>query len=354
MQTSAELQEQTILDLFHRLEHAEIRYALLRNFENFPRFGHDVDLILHQDDLPHWRNIAKEVAQNNHWDHVTECAHWAQSGSSFHNIQVFRFYGKNPLTFLQVDIFHGSLLWALPLYTEKQILAGRIHEDQHGFHKINPLIEHINHFLQIQKMLTYTDITAELFGTESKTERYRKKILAYHNEHSHDFETELTTLFSRHGLQALQALKSEKMLRFAEAIKQGKRHFFFRFLCHHPLQTLGLLWNRVRYQIYSGRLKPCGFLLKATATTDEEKQRVHDALQLLMDANVLIGFSVKWAEEPRLNKQERCIIERSGIVVKWCSHYSHDKNARVISNYKDPQTLAETILEQLIQRHELL
>ena len=77
--------------LFDALNRAELPYAVLRNFEAFPYFGHDVDLAVRDTDLPALRTIFESIAQEQGWDAVTECHHWAQSKRKAHQIQVFRF-----------------------------------------------------------------------------------------------------------------------------------------------------------------------------------------------------------------------------------------------------------------------
>ncbi len=355
MLPSAELQEQTVVALFQKMEKEGIRYALLRNFEDFPRFGHDVDLVIHRDDLLKWRNQLKSVALEEGWDTVTECAHWAQSGSALHNIEVFRLYRKEPLAYLQVDVFHGSLLWALPLYSEEDILTGRIKHSAQPFTQCHPHVEHINHLLQIAKVSAYSGMTAELFDTEGKAERYRQKVLTYHQSDQDAFETVLKSSFSVHGLQALQALESKNLLRFNHAIQKCRQYFFFAFLMRHPLKTLRLLGNRLQHKFYSFWFRPCGFVLSIHVSAEEEKQRIQDALQSLMDANALIGFSLKWADLPRLNKQERCILERGGLIVKWVNVAKKGcQSTLTVADYGTKAALTGVLLERLIQRHQRL
>ena len=100
-----DLPEKTAIELFQRLEDQRIRYAVLRNHENFPQFGHDIDLVMHPDDFPRWQQLAVQLAQNQQWQALTYCSHWAQSATPHHCIQVYRFYNQNPLVYLQVDIY---------------------------------------------------------------------------------------------------------------------------------------------------------------------------------------------------------------------------------------------------------
>ena len=117
----------------YKRQEERIDYAVLRNYEQYPDFGHDIDLVVRWSDLPRWKQLAMACAVDHGWAVLAECGHWARSSSRIHNIQILRFYSQHPPQYLQVDAFHSFLVLGLPLFDEDTLLSERIW-DGRGFY----------------------------------------------------------------------------------------------------------------------------------------------------------------------------------------------------------------------------
>lgn len=193
--------------LIARMESEGVRYAILRNYENYPNFDHDLDLILHSDDLTKWRKIAVKIAQEEAWDYLTECDHWSQSPYRHHNIEIFRFYRLQPLEYLQVDLFHGFGLWGLELFNETQLLNDRVYVPEKGFSRISPVSENIIRIFQIYS------IRKQKINREKIT-RYTKRISEFYSQQQSIFMKGLTAKLGPWGKQCVIALIDDKQHKF--------------------------------------------------------------------------------------------------------------------------------------------
>ncbi len=77
--------------LIQEMDKCSLQYAILRNYENYPSFGNDLDMVVDKRDVPKWREIAVKTASQEGWDNVTECHHWSDQTLDHLNIEVFRF-----------------------------------------------------------------------------------------------------------------------------------------------------------------------------------------------------------------------------------------------------------------------
>jgi hypothetical protein len=134
--------ECTVTDVFARLEASGFRYALMRNHQAFPRFEHDIDLVLDSRQMPAWRALVASVAEQQGWDAVSQCRHWATSSYRHHNIESFLFYTDAGRACLQIDIFHGFLVLGLPLLDAHGLLQYAAH-DARGFSRLQAPVENL-------------------------------------------------------------------------------------------------------------------------------------------------------------------------------------------------------------------
>ncbi|TLM65771.1 MAG: hypothetical protein FDZ70_10860, partial [Actinobacteria bacterium] len=75
--------------LFEALGRERLEYAVLRNHEDFPHFGHDIDLVMRERDLGAWVRVASEAAAAAGWAPMAACGHWATSPRPGHRIHIY-------------------------------------------------------------------------------------------------------------------------------------------------------------------------------------------------------------------------------------------------------------------------
>lgn len=345
MVTATEIQDATVEALFLALEEAGLRYALLRNFEQFPQFGHDMDLVMHQADVAAWREIAVAVARRFHWDAVTECRHWAQSLEPLHHVHVFRFYRRAPIAFLEVDCFHGYTLWGLPLTGEQTVLAGRQRESAGRFTHVDPCDEHGAHLLQMRRLMRFAH-------TEAKMARYRDKILRFYDAQPQAFRAWLTRVYGPAGLAALKALSEGNYRQFGVCMTRVQRDVLRHRLTRAPLTSLRQMGARVLDLAWTYGHNPCGFVLPVHAPLEGDRATLFTALDVLTRSNVLIGYTAQRAQRRGLCWSERQMMERGGAILRWAREDS--PNVFWVAPGESQDGLVQRLMQRCIARHPAL
>jgi hypothetical protein len=311
----------------------KIDYAILRNYELYPKFGHDIDLVVRWSDLPRWREIAKFCASAHGWGVLTECDHWAQSSSQEHTIQILRFYCESPLEYLQIDAFHALLLNALPLYDEDTLLSGRVW-DERGFYRIDARAENFFRLLQIAKLSGMT-------GTGEKLSRYRDRALAFWST------ADLHSFAADAGMPgigvAMQHLKSGDLRSFKREIDRQKRAWWMGRVTRRPLRTGRLVAARLADYLRLFWLRPCGFSVPVFAGNERQKARLEAIAGRLAGANLIPAFTTS-----RHSAEIRRVKERGGVVVEWVS----DSNAdMVLDDSVEDESVMVELVKCTIGRH---
>jgi hypothetical protein len=331
-------------ELVASLESQGLRYAILRNYEQFPHLGHDLDLVMDSRDIGRFRDIAIALAEKRGWDALTECDHWSQSGVRNHNIEVFRFYCTRPLCFLQVDLFHGFNVWGLPLLNERQMLQGRRHSGDRLFTRIDPAGENLQRMLQIHSLAGQRD-------SARKVERYRQRVIDFCSAGNSGFQRLLQRTFFVFGKRALEALKAGDRKGFAASMRLGKVCFCVRFLVRHPVLATRSLLARLVDHARLFRTRQCGFVLRAHASSDAHWRRLQEALEHLRAANVLRRWTDRNGQSGRIGREERQVMERGGVVIKRCRR----QGAHIeVDGLQTQQDIALAITRFLVRRHDLL
>ena len=240
---------QTVESLLNALEDGGFNPVVARNYENFPNFGHDLDLFVGRelsDAVDLFRGVAKEL----NWDRLTLCDHYAAFDDDSLRIPVFRFHQFEPLQTLQVDLFGGLILWGLPLRTRHQICAERQLEPRGRFHTMPPEWEQGYRIFQIQSL--------HPIKHAPKRTRYRERVITFDDQH----KGALDTWGVAHGMGTLEAavsaLRDQDTDRLDQVIRQAKRRFALGQMMRHPLRTMLRIKDRRRGLSVQFNERPCG------------------------------------------------------------------------------------------------
>jgi hypothetical protein len=324
----------TVVDFFDRLNHEGIEYALLRNFEQYPAFTHDIDLVIRWTDLPRWRAVAEACAAAHAWDALTECDHWARSPARAHTIQVLRFYKHSPLQYLQIDAFHSLLLFAFPLFDEDMLLRNRVW-DERGFYRIDARIENLFRLLQISKLSGGR-------GNWEKQERYRQRALNFWGEGA-----ELSAFASRLDLAGLSTafniLKMGNYSAFQKSVNRAKLSWWLRRMTGNPWSGCGMLLHRAQDYLRNFLLRPCGFKVSVYADGEEQRRRLESILRQLRDSNLLLAYT--FSSQPA---ERRRVLERGGLIVEWQSSRSAEL---LVNSSITEEAVTNQLVTRIIHRH---
>jgi len=341
--------ENTVVGLFHALEARAVRYAVLRNYEMFPALQAgdaaaphtDIDLVVDSRDLEEFRLVLAEMAQENGWDVLTECDHWAQSKIRHHNIEVFRFCRADPLEYLQVDVFHSVLVWGLPLFDEQQMLEGRIYDCERGLTRLDPVKENLHRMLQVHGLYP---------GAKRKRKRYREKVLAFRAANRESFDRNLRAVFSRFGVRAAEALERNDTLSFQRNMRLGRNWFAKRFALRHIRSVPAYLFCRLRENMQRYYTRQCGAVIR-TAVRDEAQRLM---VRNIMDDLVRSSFMDEWREHEdggRVSFRDRLEMEQGALILEWCKRGRADLD---LSGFHDRSQIVKAILSAFVQRHKRL
>jgi hypothetical protein len=341
--------EKTVVDLFQALERQGIRYAVLRNYEIFPSLRRandssphtDIDLVVDSRDLAEFRTLMAAIAADHGWDALMECDHWTQSRIRHHNIEAFRLHRARPLEYLQVDVFHGLLLWGLPVYDERQMLEGRIYDTARSLARIAPVKENVYRLLQIHGLYP---------NAQPKRARYQEKALAFRVSNREIYDQNLAATFGRFGVRALEALSRGDIRQFIFNMRLGRTWFALRYAFHNPLRIFYYLGCRLRENIQRFYTRQCGFVLRVSAPDEARRQTLRE----VMDELVRNSFLEEWLEceaGTRRSFNDHVAMEQGAIIIEWNKADRADIDLR---DYKDRSDVVEAILRAGARQHKPL
>ncbi len=327
------LESATVVEFFRRMNEQGVEYALLRNYEQYPKFSHDIDLVVRWSHLQPWREIARGCAADFEWDALTECDHWAQSSSPGHAIQILRFYRKSPLHYLQIDAFHAQLVNSLPLLDEEALLRGRIW-DERGFYRIDEQAENFFRLFQIARLAGIPDAHA-------RAEVYRSRALPFWAR-MNGVGSYCAAIGFPDMTAALRDLEAGDLASFKSKVDRHKRTWWLAKMLAHPLRGSRMLLDRFADYVRLYELRPCGFTLRVAASAEQRRQ-LDAALARLIDTNFILLYSLGGSR-----KKRHQAMERGGIAVLWepaqCAEWVLDSTA-------SEDAIFERLLTMLIERH---
>lgn len=328
------LERATVVEFFARMNAQGVEYALLRNYEQYPSFGHDIDLIVRWDHIPKWKAIAKSCAEDFGWSALTDCDHWARSSSREHCIQALRFYDVDSEQYLEVDGFHALLLLGLPLVPEDAVLRGRVW-DERGFYRLDECLENLFRLLQIARL-------AGISGTQAKLERYRTRALSFWSSAGN-----LSEFAAGLGLpnlaRAVEFLAAGDTRTFKTQVERQKRIWWVRWLLAHPICGIKIMFDRLQDYMRLFWLRPCGFKVRVFARTADDRKRLEQMMAGFMGTNFIHAFTAS-----KNLRRRRWVLERGGIVVDWVP----EQRAQVaIGTGAGDQPAKEELIKMIIDRH---
>lgn len=323
--------------LFSSLMAEGIEYAILRNYSQFPDFDHDIDLVLSSKDLQNFRKILVSVAGRSEWEYLTECFHWSKSKARHQNIEIFRLYDSEPMVSMQIDIFHGFLLWSLPLFNEGGLLAERVLDSTGRFFHLNADVENLFRLLQVNSLLSSE-------AEPIKAVKYISRILDHANEVDGRFLDLIGQHFGPAGRTALLSLMSNDVRGFRRSMWHAKLFYLNRIVLSQPSVFFKSIVERLKDLVRLFWTEPCGQVLWVHKDTENAEQ-LDSCMASLANAKVISKWTMQGASRPTLSWPERRVLERGGLVIKWAERRECDVELAAT----DPSRL---IFERVVQRHQ--
>jgi len=116
----------TVISLLEGFDKEDIEYAVLRNYEDLPEIGHDLDMVCNNDQLTKIKFVIDDCAKKLNWE-VVEIKLWKSHINDF-SIHVFKLIDFERQQCLQLDFFEGHSIWSAPAISAKEFISRRIKE----------------------------------------------------------------------------------------------------------------------------------------------------------------------------------------------------------------------------------
>ena len=133
-------------DIFHEWAALEgIRYTVLRNYEDLPDVGNDLDLAFETSSLELFRKAIQEDLFKD-WEFITE-VNTHNSKIERLNISIFRFYNLSKNEFVQFDFFQGFSVVGQGFFDINDMLNDS--REFRGYNIVSPDVENLIKYLQV-------------------------------------------------------------------------------------------------------------------------------------------------------------------------------------------------------------
>jgi len=335
----SERAQNTVVAIVSALEREDIPYAVARNYENYPNFGHDFDLF-YDGTNEAFRTIAARVGKEIGWDVVTHCGHWNRSRYPLHNIEVFHFMSLEPLERMQIDLFRGFLIWAMPLASSEQIIRGAKRHPSGEFQRPDEQIETVFRLLQINSLISDPN-------QRRKIEKYRTRVLADVGATDQPIIATAKSFGFALSPRSIEYLKCMNDTGFRRSMNLAKLRFVLASFFKDPTGAVFKLISRVREYYLLFHADPCGLIVKIAAETAEQRNMAKRALDRLKGGQFLSDWRVREGNL-YLSFSDRRVLERGGILVEWVNSHSHQSLAR--RAYESEQSMFLTLRDRIVFR----
>ena len=302
--------ESTITDLIDALNQRNICYAIARNYETYPKFDHDVDLYFDSSKrtVGEFEVILENIARRNGWAYIVRFMHAERSACREHNIEVYCLYDLLSQRFLQIDLFHGFLVWGLPLFNSDELLVRREYDQQ--FYRIQPAIENLMRLFQINSLIDRPN-------TREKVQRYRMRVLNYYKLNQQCFMSEVRDKLSTDSDSLLSALLSNNLVQYKNIFQRAKRRLFVKLLMKQPLKSIQYLLNRLIDYLYLYLISPWGGVLDVCCLDKASRQSVLSVLDSLVRAKFIPSYKVCHGFSWLMRFKHAKYLERGGLIVRF-------------------------------------
>lgn len=291
-----------------------INYAVLRNYENLPEIGHDLDLVCLQDQLPAIRRTLGEAQAKFSWECITESDRWSSPVEAF-SIVVYKFFDFSRKRYLQLDFFGGFTIASSPCISAGELL--RIRVPSGDYYKIAP--EHEILFRATQLACAIRDkqyIRQEKLADKIRDLGGPKKLA--------DIYKDLGGLF---GLGLNDNIDWWRYpTEFCRIHNKFKRSYFLCSLIKNPLRTLMFFLERVRWRV---KLMTWGIPGSIVISNEYQgdagsPQGLVEVLEAWRSRNIVVDFLciTSTLELAKLLFTAYKIVAKGGLVIVLTPHIS--------------------------------
>jgi len=337
--------DKTVVDFVAQLDKKDIPYAIARNYENYPSFGHDLDLFVRCQDVEFFIDISVELASKHGWDYVTQCD-WDIWWHKDHSVKQIRFYNDSDFNYLQIDLIHFFPLYGLPLIAANELLLDREVDVQGRFYKISKSKENFIRVFQIYSLLGSKSNAA-------KIARYSKRLESYIENHGNSgLLNEGVKLGVGDGIwKAICLYNNSSIEEFKKGMLRLKLKLLVIKLFKNPFKSLYLMLKRISFYIRTIIIPIHGCYIRIFLG-ETDKNTALLILQTLKEKDYITSWKVRSNNNFYFNRKERKTMEKGGILVQWAEKPS--AKCIDLSKSTENKDASEILKQHIIFRHSVI
>ncbi|MCK4870203.1 MAG: hypothetical protein KAS93_03745 [Gammaproteobacteria bacterium] len=292
----------TVTDILQKFDASNIEYAVLRNYEQLPNIGHDLDLVCTESQIEKIREILAVAAKKHGWEFLVEYPHY-RSGLYMYNICVFKFYDQKFGNFLQIDLFGGFSIWAASGISAEDFIARRLKHD--FFYKIDFYDELIIRAMQLGCAVRDNNIP--------RVEKLRDILLGGDIERLESVF--MTRTYGAVAPKFLGYLHNEK--KYREVWQKYKVKYLLAFAAKRPFYAAFCFCMRVWYLAKLNFLHNPGVVLFVNRQKyNSSSVAILDCLSGLKEDNMIIDYYI--VDRFNFSSIKRIIqVKKMGGVIVW-------------------------------------
>ena len=307
---------ETILYILKQFEENDINYAVLRNYEELPEIGHDLDLIVDKKKFKTVFSILEKCKNKLVWDDLVEITLWKSHVEDF-SIHVFKLFNYDKNKCLHIDFFGGHSIWSAPAFSVEDLLKERVYED--FYYKINP-----KHEIVIRSMQLSCAIRDHEYKRVLKLQNILKRLEA---------ETTVLDAFKTLPTDIPHDFYYQKDQNFHNGFVKFKHNYFIKQLLKKPFRTLIRFLERIRFRvkIYTYAIPGILIFIKSKSL-EENMSSIKKELNTLIEGNIVSDFGIlrfsNLREIPKLYKK----LLLGGVIIIDLPFFGSNFNSKLIKN----------------------
>ena len=289
--------EESVMHLFAELKARKVPAVVLRNYQDLPNVGSDLDAAIQRDDINVLRGIFRSEYFRARWSGICEVK-THNSKVDEHNIFIFKFFNNLSDEYMQIDFFQGFSLKAQPIINTDDML--RAPRSINGFPVVNPEVELKIKYFQILSALSNNQ--------EERTRRYAEQALVL---------SEFCEEFSGINYKRLNhMLKAQEYNLFSQKLIGYRRSLLNKLLLQHPFMFLKNAVSRLAY--YYSFLISCPFVVVCEISPKTDRKMLREILENLVEKKCFRGYYCRDNELPVSRfKKYFYLAQGGGVIIKY-------------------------------------
>lgn len=275
-----------------------VTYAVMRNYDQLPDVGNDLDLAMSLSDVNKFRE-ALRTGLFREWDYITEIT-THNSKTERINISIFRFYSLQHEEFVQFDFFQGFSIKGQQFFNVKDLLSNR--RIRSGYYIVSTDVENFIKYLQVYN--------AVIRQQPERVQRYVSQIL-------YDGKCNYLTKLGLNSSTLQKTLELKNFSEYRELIENSRKNFLRTAFMNAPGAFLLGFFAKLEYFISLYLLDPfgCSLSVESHANTGEIETELKGLVELKIIRSYLILQNRPFASIKCL-KQQLDIRSHGGIIIK--------------------------------------